>query len=543
MTRHQRLAAAVGAVGAFGLGATALAGAAAAPASAASPAATVHWHQCPQYSDAAIEATGVPPEQVPAFRALWARTECGTVSVPLDYRRPEGRRVDIAITRLKATDRAHRLGNLAVNPGGPGGSGYLVPINLVLRGNAALNERYDLIGFDPRGIGYSTKVNCPPPAEEPPPPAPGPLTEAVAKQLYDSRVKGNQACYRTDPAFLGQLTTANVARDLNQVRQALGERKISYFGASWGTLLGAVYRSMFPATVARMWLDSVVGPEANRLDVRSADVAAATERGVARQAAWIAARDTTYGLGDTPERVEAAILAMRRALDAEPVRFSDVEMPLDGSFIAFLASSPGPLWAEASEALKEMRDARSGTPAPPAVKPIVSPPPDGGPPPADAPERANRTANQAMLCNDDTSPHDFATFWADYQRILQRNPITGGLTQPTQGCAGWPKPKRPWNLHPGGGSLVLSGHRYEHVTPYPWTPLMRSTIGGTVFTVEDDIHGSVPFVPECASHLATYFDTGTPGSTGCQGVQPPDGATPAAATSATANRLRYPRAA
>src|SRR4051794_9206985 len=210
MTRHQRLAAAVGALGAFGLGATAVAGATAAPASAAPPAATVHWHQCPQYSDAAIEATGVPPERLSEFRALWARTDCGTVSVPLDYRKPAGKHITVALTRLKATDRAHRLGSLAVNPGGPGGSGYLVPISLILRGNAALNERYDLIGFDPRGIGYSTKVNCPPP-DRGTPPAPGPLTEATAKQLYDDTVRMNQACWKTDPALLGQLTTANVA--------------------------------------------------------------------------------------------------------------------------------------------------------------------------------------------------------------------------------------------------------------------------------------------------------------------------------------------
>jgi hypothetical protein len=151
----------------------------------------------------------------------------------------------------------------------------------------------------------------------------------------------------------------------------------------------------------------------------------------------------------------------------------------------------------------------------------------------------NGTANQAMLCNDDTSPHDFATFWADYQRILQRNAVTGGLTIPTQGCAGWPKPKQPWTLRASGGSLVLSGHRYEHVTPYPWTPLMRSTIGGTVFTVSDDIHGSAPFSPDCAPHVATYFDTGKPGSAGCQGVQPPDGAVRAATAEATTDHLRY----
>ncbi len=459
-----------------------------------------------------------------------ARTDCGTVEVPLDYAYPEGRRITVAITRLRATDRAHRLGTIAVNPGGPGGSGYLMPITLVLRSSAfaGLADRYDLIGFDPRGVGYSSKVNCLPPGNgEPPPELPqGPLTEATAKRVYDSQVSFNEACVQSNPAFLAQLTTANVARDLNRVRQALHVKAISYFGVSWGTLLGAVYRSMFPETVNRMWLDSVVGPNGNRLDVRATDTIRATEQSVARWAAWAAERDSVFGLGGTAEPVENVVRRLKADLDAEPILFSDVPVHIDGNFIAWLASSPGPMWMEATRAMVEMTTAESGDPAPPTVKPIISPrepstPPTG--PPQDLPEQINPVANQAILCNDDTSPHDFASFWSAYQQRLRDFPITASLGHITQPCAGWPTPTQPFRLRAVCGSLEMSGHRYESLTPYPWAGQMQATIGGSVFTVNDDMHGSVPFVPECAEHLVRYFTTGRPDTGQCQGVTAPPG--------------------
>jgi pimeloyl-ACP methyl ester carboxylesterase len=542
MNRHRGI---VAGIGVLAVAAGMLIGLAPPPAEAATAQPEVTWRSCPAYSDGAIESLGIPEEQLGAFRALLARTECGTVQVPLDYTHPNGTKITIAITRLKATDQKHKLGSIAMNPGGPGGSGYLMPLSLALASPqvAGLSDRYDLIGFDPRGVGYSTKVDCPPPGGDGGPIdiPPGPISEATARQLYAGQVNLNQACWSSNPTFLGQLTTANVARDLNQVRQALRLPRISYFGASWGTLMGAVYRSMFPETVARMWLDSVVGPTANRLDVRGHDTTAASEQAVARWAAWAAARDASYGLGSTAGEVETLVKQLKASLNANPIVFSDVpDLHLDGNFIAFLAASPSLFWADATEALKEMTTARSGEPAPPAVAPIIAPPPASTtPPPADAPERINSIANAAILCNDDTSPHDFASFWSDYQQWQQEFPITASLGMFTEPCAGWPVPTQPFHLRKVAGSLELSGHRYESVTPYPWVGQMQSTIGGTVFTANDDIHGSVPVVPDCAEHLAAYFMTGRPDHGECQGVQAPDAVAPAASP-ATVSTQRMP---
>jgi pimeloyl-ACP methyl ester carboxylesterase len=541
MTRHRGTTAGIGALAIV----AGLLVAAAPPAGASTAPAAVTWGSCPAYSDETLE-TLLPTEMIAPFRALLARTECGVVQVPLDYADPDGTKIAIAITRLRATDRKHTLGSIAMNPGGPGGSGYLMPQQLALQSPqvAALNDRYDLIGFDPRGVGYSTKVDCPPPGEddEPVKIPPGPITEATAKMLYDGQVTGNKACWQSNPTFLAQLTTANVARDLNQVRQALRLAQVSYFGVSWGTLLGAVYRSMFPQTVARMWLDSVVGPHGNRLDVRSHDTLAGQEGDVARWAAWAAARNEKYGLGSTADEVLTVVKRLKAQLNADPLVFSDVpDEQLDGNFIAFLAVAPGPIWADSTAALKAMTTAKSGEPAPPEVAPIITPPADQpqGPqePPADAPELFNHVTGTAILCNDDTGPHDFATFWSNYQSWQREFPVGGSLGWITEPCAGWPVPTKPFELRKAAGSLQMSGHRYESPTPYAWVGEMQKTIGGTVFTVDDDIHGSLPMVAECADHLAAYFTTGRPDSGECPGVPAADTETTTALTKAADKTL------
>jgi pimeloyl-ACP methyl ester carboxylesterase len=390
--------------------------------------------------------------------------------------------------------------------------------------DAHLNDHYDLIGFDPRGVGYSTKADCPqaPGVSRPA----GPVTEAVARQAYDNMVRDNQACSSLDPAFLRGLTTANVARDLDSVRAALHEHKISFLGVSWGTWLGAVYRSLFPGRVDRMWLDSTAIPNP-RLDAFEQGRAAATARDFSRMAAWIAQHNDTYGFGTTAAQVKTALTQLQQSYDASPRQFTDLPKSLDGTTIAGVASTPSQSWSLAAQVLKEMRDA-TGPTAPPAVKQAFGRKGGGTPPPAGAPEQSNRTMNRAAFCNEDTGPRDFDSAWAAYQRRLADFPVTGQGSRFTPSCAGWTLPPQPTRLRHNGGSLVMSGHRYESVSPYEWTTEMRAAIGGTVFTVDDDEHGSVLFVPDCAAKLVTYFETGTPGARGCQGAPGPGEPEPAA---------------
>ncbi|MET0492675.1 MAG: alpha/beta hydrolase, partial [Actinoplanes sp.] len=370
MTTHSSLLARTAGVILASLGLAApIAATPAAAEPAQQPQSTVAWAACPAYSDAALHAM-VPPDRLDRFKELLARLECGTVTVPLDYGNPRGRQISVALTRLKALDQAHRAGSLALNPGGPGGSGYLMPVQVLTMDHATeLNQRYDLIGFDPRGVGYSTKINCPRPDGDPGPEPVGGLTKEAARRLYDFQVRDNAACGRSDPAFLSRLTTADVARDLDRIRSGLRERKLNFLGVSWGTWLGVVYRSQFPAGAGRMFLDSVAIPRFSLVAFEDGRAAAA-ERNARRMAAWIAQHNDEYGFGTTAQQVQAAIVALRADYDANPRRFTDVDIPLDGSIIAVSASQDAPVWPLAGQVLKELRDA-TGPTAPPTVKEVL----------------------------------------------------------------------------------------------------------------------------------------------------------------------------
>ncbi|WP_369076641.1 alpha/beta fold hydrolase [Winogradskya humida] len=345
------------------------------------------------------------------------------------------------------------------------------------------------MGFDPRGVGYSTNINCPEPGDNPGPLPDGPLARDTARRLYDAQVRDNAACGRSDPAFLAQLTTLNVARDLDRIRTGLHERKLNFLGISWGTWLGVVYRSTFPTSVGRMFLDSVAIP---RFSIP------AFEKG----------RD-------------AAAVALRTGYDTNPRRFTDIDDTFDGDFIALAASQDAPAWPLASQVLKELRDA-TGPTAPPTVKEVVSEPEPPSEPPADLPEQGNRTMNRAAFCNEDPARLGFDAAWAAYRQRLADNPMTSPNRGFSAGCAGWPLPVQQVRLRPGGGSLVLSGHRFETPSPYEWTWQTKAIVGGTVYTVNDDVHGSVLRVPECAADLLTYFTTGEIDH-GCAGVPVPTG--------------------
>ncbi|MCK2217240.1 alpha/beta hydrolase [Actinomadura sp. ATCC 31491] len=482
-------------------------------------APSVQWKPCPSYSDEVARALGATTEaKLAAFRGLMKRLECGTVSVPLNHGDPAGRRIDIAVTRLAATDRARRLGAISILPGGPGGSGYLDAVLRVVPSNermAGLNERYDLIGFDPRGVGYSTKVACVLPMGGPA--EPGPLTKETARTLYDAQVAANQECAGSDPAFIGQLTTENVARDLDLVRAALGESRFNLLGFSWGTYLGMAYRSRYPGRTGRAFLDSVAPPVLN-VEQHAEGYTEATERNFGRMAAWLAGHDGTYGLGATAREVREQVAKLIRAYDRSPRTYSDLQRPVDGSVVADLAARASVDWARAGKALAELRTATGAT-APPTVKELIGAPMTRTPVPG-MPELSNGTMNLATVCNEDSSRAGFDSAWSTYQQILRRYPVTGRAAPLPVLCSGWPLPVQRTTLRRSGGSLVLAGHLYEFMSPYEGVLRSWHAVGGTVYTVADDVHVSATRVAGCAADVARYFETGRIGK-GCAGMPSP----------------------
>ncbi|TDE58658.1 alpha/beta fold hydrolase [Nonomuraea mesophila] len=481
------------------------------PAAAESGVSAITWQACPEFSDEDLREQNLKEEQFAEFRRLLARTDCGTIRVPQNYDEPRGKQITVALTRLRASDRKNRLGSIALNPGGPGGSGYLMPLHLVMRGAKGLDERHDLIGVDPRGVGRSTKVSCPDIPRGTP--SPGPITEAHARQAYAAMVDWSEQCVRRDPAFLRQLTTPNVARDIDRIRAALGERKIGFFGVSWGTWLGAVMRTMYPARMGRMWLDSVVPPRSWQ-DFDTNVQANAADRNFRRMAAWMAERHDTYGLGTSERKVVSAVEDMVRRYDREPLSFTDIDLTVDGGLVSRAAGRPSGQWPRMAQVLKELADA-TGPQAPPAVKEAFGRPEGGG---GGGDTGTDRTAGRAYHCNEDPTPSTIESSWKDYQQRLKRYPVTGRTANFVHMCAGWPLPAKTPTVRPTGTSLMLSGHRYETVTPYEWARAMRAAIGGTLVSIDDDVHGSAAQVPGCAAKVIAYFETGRRTTT-CPGKQ------------------------
>lgn len=192
--------------------------------------------------------------------------QCATVEVPTDYDNPQGPTTTIALTRLPATDPAHKIGTLFTNPGGPGGSG----VDLVQRAGQqiytpSVRAKFDILGFDPRGVSRSDPATCyPTAAEEAKALAnvpPFPLTANEERQYIVDNAKLAVSCRTTSPDRLAHYSTANVARDMDRLRQAVGDEKLSYVGYSYGTYLGATYAKLFPNNARALVLDGTLSPE------------------------------------------------------------------------------------------------------------------------------------------------------------------------------------------------------------------------------------------------------------------------------------------
>lgn len=181
-------------------------------------------------------------------KGLGPRQECATVPVPLDYRDPGGRQITLAVSRIRTAEPERRRGVLLLIPGGPGEPGLNRPSAVVAKLPKAVRDSYDIVGFDPRGTGRSAPVDCgldhrdlsmttlrPWPAPD------GGITADIAEARHVA-----DACLRNAGPVLDAISSINEARDIDRVRQALGERRLSAWAVSYGTYPGALYATMYP---------------------------------------------------------------------------------------------------------------------------------------------------------------------------------------------------------------------------------------------------------------------------------------------------------
>ena len=189
--------------------------------------------------------------------------QCATVPAPLDYDQPRGAQIGLSLIRLPASDPQRRIGSVLFNPGGPGGSGVDFVRYIATSLPAELRARFDLVGFDPRGINLSTPLRCFDTYEQAIAVLPAqayPETPAEERAQRTSDEKLAAACARHGGAIRDHMSSADAARDLDLLRAALGDRKLTYVGYSYGSLLGQNYANLFPSRVRALVIDGVVDP-------------------------------------------------------------------------------------------------------------------------------------------------------------------------------------------------------------------------------------------------------------------------------------------
>jgi len=457
-------------------------------------AAAVDWGECP--------IDGLDPRQ-----------ECALLTVPRDYRAPSGPTIEIAVSRIRTADPASRRGVLLYNPGGPGESGLDAPTWMASALPKSVQERYDLVSFDPRGVAYSSPASCSLAPEDLDVHKfiPYPDRDLDIGENVDYAKRAAAGCAATSGNLLPHITTANTARDMDRIRAALGEPAISYLGTSYGTYLGAVYAQMFPERTDRFILDSVVHPDRIWREM-FASWGYAVELAFTEYTRYAAAHHETYGLGATPEAVYAKTLELIAELEAEPFVWEDGTL-ITGEFFRELIRN-GLRWERSIPdlaAISQIIDARDRRAVPSrAARALVASGKRATSPLAPASTRRSTAGRQAafptipddnafsapwaIVCGDADWPSDPFTYQADVRAYDRLFPIHGRAAANIWPCAFWAfEPREPaptiGALRGPGKALLVQSIR-DPATPYDGAAAMRAALGArsSLLSVETGGH-------------------------------------------------------
>lgn len=433
--------------------------------------------------------TAVPGEQAtdPAYaryydqRVDWSDCggglQCATVEVPVDWSQPDRDRLGLAVARHPATDPSRKVGSLLVNPGGPGASGVAW-----LRGGVqavvsdAVEQRYDVVAFDPRGTGSSQPVQCLSDAEfdayraDPADPT---TPTGLAEETSEAE-QFAQGCEVDAGLLLGHLGTADAVRDLDVLRAAVGSERLDYLGKSYGTLLGAEYAGRFPHRVGRLVLDGALDPASSATDVDLVQ-AEGLEQSL-RAYAQACSQRSGCDLGSTADAVVQQVRDVLTAARQKPLGTSDPQRPLTAplafqGIIATLYDSG--TWPLLDRAVQDAR-AGDGSRLLQLADAYAGRQPDGT-------YSSNiLQAFTAISCLDrpvDASPQAMA---AEAAQLEQRSPTFGrSLSYGALQCGVWPVPptRTPAPVKAEGAAPVLVvGTTNDPATPYVWAQSLASQL-------------------------------------------------------------------
>ncbi|MFI5281837.1 MAG: alpha/beta hydrolase [Candidatus Dormibacterales bacterium] len=477
-----------------------------------------------QRSSTAVNPSPSPsgsPGQVAPGKITWSDCgggfQCGFVPVPLDYSNVSAGDISIALIRKPATDQADRIGSVLTNPGGPGASGIDF-----LRSEAPvmtnLNRRLDLIGFDPRGIGQSAPVRCADGAQEDSYNALDPvLDDPQEKQAaIDADKAFATGCGQKSARVLPFLDTVSAARDMDVIRAALGDEKLTYLGFSYGTFLGETYAHLFPNKVRALVLDGVIDPTLSANDLLFAQLGGFEANLQAFltdcRARKSASPPCTYAQSGDPG---TKLTNLMNHLDTQPLRVGNRQLTRGLAVIGVLL----PLYDQSSwtylDTALTQADGGDGTLLLRLSDLYLGRNSDG--------TYSNETdANLAVNCLDRPVPTDIATYDALGPSYARTSPFFGPAFQYSNLiCAYWPV-KATGSSGPltadGAPPILLVGGTGDPATPYAWAKAVHSQLAGSILLTRNG-NGHVSYdKSDCAKAIeeAYLIDLTLPADgTGC----------------------------
>jgi pimeloyl-ACP methyl ester carboxylesterase len=437
-------------------------------ASATGTPAPLEWTAC--------EGEGLDPRQ-----------ECATVSVPMDYADPGGPRIDLAVSRVPSEKPSARRGALLLIAGGPGGDSLAHPSGQGQKLPQEVRDAYDLIGFAPRGNAPSTALSCEVEHADlaltrlRPWPSPD---GSVAENMATAR-RVSDACARNGGELIKHISTKNNARDIDSIRAALGERKLSAWGVSYGTYVGAAYSELFPHRTDRIVLDSSDDADpvrAERAWLEAFEVG--VEDNFPEFAKWASAPGNPHRVADTAAEVRPLFLRLAARLDREPIPWPGANpAELNGNVLrqTMLDSFYDP--ADYPTLARLMLAARKGTvpPAPPS--------------PPEAALQNYLAVGAGTICNDAAWPGSAAVYEQGVAHSRARYPLTAGMPRNALLCAAWPwRPKEapPRVTGRGPSNVLLVQNERDVATPLSGALKLREAFGrrAVMVTVDSTGHGS-----------------------------------------------------
>lgn len=437
--------------------------------------------------------------------------QCAKLAVPLDYAHPNGRQISVALVRLHDTGDSHPAGSLLVDPGGPGGSGLQFALELAGAMPQAVTGHFDLVGFDPRGVGSSTPIRCESDRQKDAINAASPDIRTPAGFIQARQMAAEVAheCSAKYGAALAQFDTVQTAKDMDRIRQAVGDAELNYLGFSYGTELGAQYAHLFPRRVGAMVLDGAVDPLTD--DITSfAEQLNGFEQAFDQFAAWCAGHDPCRSLGNPRTAVYQLVAKARTApipSSADPRKATPALVDL-GVLSALYSQSFWPVLADAliaaragdSRGLLQLADVYS--------------------------ERTNghytnlADANTTISCNDAKPGPSDTQIRATTASWVKRFPMFGLWSAETLfDCQQW-QPTRTVPPHPtapdAAHKILVIGNLHDPATPYQGAKDLTRTLGrAELLTWDGEGHTSYLQGSSCIDdYVDAYLVDGTLPPTG-----------------------------